>query len=125
LFLGRAVPACGFSLGFERLLLLMDEGGMFPADLAALDVLLGATSEDGATELLVAARELRALGLRVSLLPKPEKPGKLRKTAEERQARHAIWLESGRFQLWTRAGDVSVRDLERSALLERLRGEPA
>jgi histidyl-tRNA synthetase len=122
LFLGRAVPACGFSLGFERLLLLMDEGGMFPADLAAIDVLLGSTSEDGAGELLLAARELRALGLRVSLLPKAEKPGKLRKTAEERQARHAVWLESGRFQLWTRAGDVTVRDLERAALPAQLRG---
>lgn len=125
LFLGRQVPACGFSLGFERLLLLMDEGGMFPADLAALDVLLGSTSEDGAAELLIAARELRALGLRVSLLPKAEKPGKLRKTAEERQARHAIWLESGRFQLWTREGDVSVKDLERAALVAKLRRQPA
>ena len=35
LFLGRAVPACGLALGFERLLLLMEEGGLFPADLAA------------------------------------------------------------------------------------------
>ncbi|MEY4545562.1 MAG: histidyl-tRNA synthetase [Pseudomonadota bacterium] len=125
LFLGKAVPACGFALGFERLLLLMEEGGLFPPDLAALDVLLASTSEEGAAELLLAARELRELGLRVSLLPKPEKPGKLRKTAEEQQARHAIWLESGRFQLWTRAGDVSVRELERPALLEQLRAQMA
>jgi histidyl-tRNA synthetase len=123
LFLGKQVPACGLALGFERLLLLMEEGGLFPPDLAALDVLLASTSEDGAAELLLAARELRALGLRVSLLPKPEKPGKLRKTAEEQQARHAIWLESGRFQVWTRAGDVSARDLDRSALVQRLRAE--
>ena len=45
--------------------------------------------------------------------------------AEERQARHAIWLESGRYQLWTREGDVSVRDLERGALVEQLRGPRA
>ncbi|MEY2933030.1 MAG: hypothetical protein RL033_3779, partial [Pseudomonadota bacterium] len=83
----------------------------------------GSTSEDGSGELLPTARELRELGLRVSLLPKPEKPGKLRKTAEEQHARHAIWLEAGRFQLWTRAGDVTVRDLQRAELIERLRAE--
>jgi len=120
LFLGRAVPACGFALGFERLLMLMEEGGLFPADLAALDVLLGATSEEGAAELLGAARELRALGLLVSLWPKPEKPGKLRKSAEEQQARHAVWLEGGRYHLWTRQGDTSLADLERPALLAAL-----
>ena len=120
LFLGRAVPACGFSLGFERLLLLMEEGGLFPADLAGLDVLLGATSEEAAAELLGAARELRALGLVVSMLPKPEKPGKLRKSAEDQQARHAVWLEGGRYHLWTREGDTSLRDLDRPALLAGL-----
>ena len=128
LFLGRAVPACGFSLGFERILLLMEEGGLFPADLAGLDVLLGAPAEDGAAELLAAARELRALGLRVSLLPKPEKPGKLRKGAEDQRARHAVWLEGGKYQLWTREGDSTLRDLERAALVAALAsrtGEPA
>jgi histidyl-tRNA synthetase len=125
LFLGRAVPACGFALGFERLLLLMEEGGLFPADLSALDVLLGATSEDAANELLGAARELRGLGLMVSLLPKPEKPGKLRKSAEEQQARHAVWLEGGRYHLWTREGDTSLRDLERPALLAALAARSA
>jgi histidyl-tRNA synthetase len=120
LFLGRSVPACGFALGFERLLLLMEEGGLFPADLATLDVLLGSTSEDGARELLAAARELRALGLVVSLVPRPEKPGKLRKSAEEQRARHAVWLEAGRYQLWTREGDTSLRDLARPALVAAL-----
>ncbi|MEO8180623.1 MAG: histidine--tRNA ligase [Deltaproteobacteria bacterium] len=120
LFLGRSVPACGFALGFERLLMLMEEGGLFPADLAALDVLLGSTSAEGAAELLATARELRAAGLVVSLLPGPEKPGKLRKSAEEQRARHAVWLEAGRYQLWTREGDTSQRDLARPALVAAL-----
>ena len=32
MFLGQAVPACGFSLGLERILVVMTERGMFPAD---------------------------------------------------------------------------------------------
>ncbi len=35
MFLGQAVPACGFSLGLERILVVMTERGMFPADVTA------------------------------------------------------------------------------------------
>ena len=31
MFLGRDVPACGFSLGLERIIVIMTERGMFPA----------------------------------------------------------------------------------------------
>jgi len=31
MFLGREVPACGFSLGLERIIVVMTERGMFPA----------------------------------------------------------------------------------------------
>src|SRR6185295_1460646 len=124
LFLGRSVPACGFALGFERLLLLMEEGNLFPAELAASDLVLGTTSEDGAAAVLALGRQLRGMNLRVSLLPKPEKPGKLRKGAEDQRARHAVWLEGGKYHVWTREGDSTLRDLERSALISRL-GEPA
>jgi histidyl-tRNA synthetase len=34
MFLGQAIPACGFSLGLERILLIMEERGMFPPRLA-------------------------------------------------------------------------------------------
>jgi histidyl-tRNA synthetase len=123
MFLGRAVPACGFSLGFERLLLLMEEGGLFPADLAPFDVLLGASSDDASRELLAVARALRAQGRQVSLWPKLEKPGKLRKAAEDQGARHALWWEGGHWQLWTRQGDSTQRDLDRPALLAALSSE--
>ena len=130
LFLGRSVPACGFALGFERLLLLMEEGNLFPADLAASDLVLGTTSEEGAAAVLALGRQLRGMGLRVSLLPKPEKPGKLRKAAEDQLARHAIWHEpgqdgaaaaGGRFALWTREGDTSLRELDAPAVLAALK----
>src|SRR5258706_140704 len=34
MFLGRDVPACGFSLGLERIIVVMTERCMFPATLA-------------------------------------------------------------------------------------------
>jgi histidyl-tRNA synthetase len=120
LFLGRPVPACGFALGFERLLLLMEEGGLFPSNLASIDLVLGSTTETGALELLQLAYELRSAGYRVSLVPKAEKAARLRKNAEERDARHALWLDSGQFHLWTRAGDSTEHGLDRSTVLAAL-----
>ena len=35
MFLGRDVPACGFSLGLERIIVVMTERGMFPAAVVA------------------------------------------------------------------------------------------
>ena len=34
MFLGRDVPACGFSLGLERIIVVMTEREMFPATVA-------------------------------------------------------------------------------------------
>ena len=34
MFLGQSVPACGFSLGLERILVVMGERNMFPPSLA-------------------------------------------------------------------------------------------
>lgn len=125
LFLGREVPACGFALGFERLLLLMEEGGLFPPNLGALHLVLGATSDTDGSALLRASRELRQAGLAVSMSPRAEKPGRLRKSAEERGAPFAAWLEGGQFQLWQRDGDSTERGLDAAALcklvLERTR----
>jgi len=120
LFLGREVPACGFALGFERLLLLMEEGGLFPPNLGALHLVLGATSDADGAVLLRASRELRAAGLAVSMSPRAEKPGRLRKSAEERGAPFAAWLEGGQFQLWQRDGDSTVRGLDATALTQHL-----
>lgn len=124
LFLGKEVPACGFALGFERVLLLMEEAGLFPANLGALDVVLGATNEAGLPALLAPSRALRAAGLATSMSPRPEKPGKLRKAAEERGARFAAWLEDGQFSIWTREGDSTERGLDAAALVKHL-GERA
>jgi histidyl-tRNA synthetase len=120
LFLGREVPACGFALGFERLLLLMEEGGLFPANLGALDIVLGSTSDADGALLLRSSAALRQAGLSVSMSPRADKPGKLRKAAEERGAPWAAWLDNGQFQLWQREGDTTSRGLDLDALVQKL-----
>ena len=47
MFLGSDVPACGFSLGLERILVVMQERGMFPPDggAASVDVVVAAIDE--------------------------------------------------------------------------------
>ncbi len=120
MFSGKDVPACGLSLGLERLLLIMEEQGMFPPDLGALDVQLAFTSGEEPAAALAVARKLRGLGLSVSLSPKAEKPGKLRKAAAERQAAYAAWLERGSWHYWRSAGDEIARDLDEAALLSAL-----
>jgi histidyl-tRNA synthetase len=71
MFSKRQVPACGFSLGLERIIVVMTEREMFPADSlrAAADVLVTIWDESSASDALALARELRAGGLRVDVYP--------------------------------------------------------
>jgi histidyl-tRNA synthetase len=71
IFLGRDIPACGFSLGLERIIVVMTEREMFPPTLVAssADVLVTAWDEESATDSLQLAGELRKAGLRVDLYP--------------------------------------------------------
>ena len=79
MFLGRDVPACGFSLGLERLIVVMTERGMFPADISrTTDVMIAFLDAGCAADALALAQELRAAGLSVDIYPEPgrklEKP---------------------------------------------------
>ena len=79
------IPACGFSLGLERILVVMDERGMFPpeiADSTPADVLVTIWSEETVNESLRLANELRTQGLRVTVYPEPDKLGKQLKYAD-------------------------------------------
>ena len=48
MFLGRDVPACGFSLGLERIIVVMTERKMFPAKVSrgAVDVMIAVLHEN-------------------------------------------------------------------------------
>jgi len=79
------IPACGFSLGLERILVVMDEREMFPpeiAESAPADVMVTLWSEETAAASLKLATELRSHGLRVTVYPEPDKFGKQMKYAD-------------------------------------------
>jgi histidyl-tRNA synthetase len=86
MFLGQDVPACGFSLGLERIIVVMTERGMFPEDLVTTpaDVMVTIWNEESIADSLALAQELRAAGLRVELYPEADKLGKQFKYASSR-----------------------------------------
>lgn len=79
------IPACGFSLGLERILVVMEERGMFPPEIAAsraADVIVTIWDEDSILNSLKLARDLRKQGLRVTVYPEADKLGKQFKYAD-------------------------------------------
>ena len=78
------IPAVGFSLGLERILLIMEEKQMFPADLTAnsADVMVTIWNEETIGESLKLANDLRQKGLRVLVYPEADKLGKQFKYAD-------------------------------------------
>jgi histidyl-tRNA synthetase len=86
MFLGQSIPACGFSLGLERILVVMGERGMFPASLATTpaDVMVAVFDGKDMAHAMRAAAELRRAGLRVLVYPDADKIGKQIKYADSR-----------------------------------------
>jgi histidyl-tRNA synthetase len=117
MFLGQQVPACGFSLGLERIIVVMTERGMFPAHIEAVhaDVLVAQWNADAAGETLALARELRAAGLRVDVYPEADKLGKQFKYASDRGVSFVAVIGDDE----RAAGQVTVKDL-RSGAQERV-----
>jgi histidyl-tRNA synthetase len=76
MFLNKPVPAVGFSLGLERILLVMEERGMFPTLGVGPQVVLCRFADVGARDALRVATQLRAGGLRVEVLPETPALGK-------------------------------------------------
>jgi histidyl-tRNA synthetase len=109
MFLGKDVPACGFSLGLERIIVVMSEREMFPAELVSspADVMVAIWNEDSVGESLVLATELRSAGLRVDLYPEADKMGKQFKYASARGIPFvAIVGDEERAR-----GEVAIKDL--------------
>jgi histidyl-tRNA synthetase len=86
MFLGKDVPACGFSLGLERIIVVMSEREMFPTELISspADVMVTIWNDDSMGESMALASELRREGLRVDLYPEADKLGKQFKFASSR-----------------------------------------
>ncbi|HJR58255.1 MAG TPA: histidine--tRNA ligase [Vicinamibacterales bacterium] len=86
MFSGEQIPACGFSLGLERILVVMDERNMFPQGIATAmaDVMVTLFEQEPIEDSLKLANDLRAAGLRVDVYPEPDKLGKQFKYAGAR-----------------------------------------
>jgi len=109
MFLGREVPACGFSLGLERIIVVMTERRMFPEAVAgsAVDVMVTVWNEASRADAVALARDLRQAGVRVELYPDADKLGKQFKYASSRGVPVvAIVGDDERAR-----GEVSLKDL--------------
>jgi histidyl-tRNA synthetase len=113
MFSGEPIPACGFSLGLERILVVMGERGMFPPAIQASgpDVLVTIFDAPLAADSLQLAGELRAAGLRVEVYPEALRNGKdlgkAFKYADARKARFVTVL--GQDELSN--NEVKIKDL--------------
>jgi histidyl-tRNA synthetase len=109
MFLGDDIPACGFSLGLERIIVVMTEREMFPPQLvsAPADVMVSIWNEGSVADSISLARELRSAGLRVDLYPEADKLGKQFKYASAREIPFVVVVgdeERAR-------GEVAIKDM--------------
>ncbi len=122
MFLGQDLPACGFSLGLERIIVVMTEREMFPPELASspADVMVSVWNEESIADSLALAQELRSAGLRVDLYPEADKLGKQFKYAAERLIPFVVVMgddEKGQHE-------VSIKDM-RSGEQRRVKRQDA
>jgi histidyl-tRNA synthetase len=122
MFSGQDVPACGFSLGLERIIVVMTEREMFPPQIvsAPADVMVSIWNEDSVADSIALAQELRSAGIRVDLYPEADKLGKQFKYASARGIPFVVVVgddESAR-------GEVSIKDL-RSGEQRRVKRDEA
>jgi histidyl-tRNA synthetase len=109
MFLGQNIPACGFSLGLERILVVMTERNMFPPTLATApaDVMVATFDPSGAGPAMRLGAMLRQAGLRVLVYPDAEKIGKQIKYADSRGIPFVALLGEDEIK----AGSVTVKNL--------------
>jgi histidyl-tRNA synthetase len=127
MFLGEALPACGFSLGLERIIVVMTEREMFPPQLvnSPADVMVSIWNEESLAESISLAQELRSAGFRVDVYPEADKLRKQFKYASARGIPFVVVVgdeERAR-------GEVALKDMgsgkqlsvKRNAVMDELR----
>ena len=108
MFSNRSIPACGFSLGLERILLIMEERDLFPQKLAGQpQVLVTNFDKETLSANVELAHALREAGLRVDLYPDLDNLGRQFRYAEERNIPVALLLGGDELA----AGTVTVKNL--------------
>ncbi len=92
----RDIPATGFSIGFERILVLMKERGMLPENQSGIDVVVCADGTGVSGRALIAAGEtLRAKKLKVDVALTGGTVGKTMQLAQKRSAAFGVILRAG------------------------------
>ena len=129
MFSGKQVPAVGFSLGLERILLLMDEHGLFPALPVFADVMICPLPGTPLTPVVGLASRLRQGGVRVELYPEEAKLGRQLATVDDLQIPYALIIGSDelaqqKYTLKHLASGVQ-QQLDEAGLLELLSGSPS
>lgn len=76
MFKGSEIPAVGFSIGFERLIIVLEEKGLFGQLSCGPDVLICHFDDVDDAKILEAAQSLRAQGVKVEIFPETPKLGK-------------------------------------------------
>lgn len=129
-FLGKQVPACGFSLGLERILVVMGERQMFPKELphSGVDFVVTGLDEGALIGAAEVAQRLRALGQSVDLYPDAiTKFSEVFKYLDQRRAKWIVGIRASDIA----TGVLTLRDLRRRtnevistlALLDRIKRE--
>lgn len=107
MFMKQPIPAVGFSLGLERVLLVMEERGMFPALGIGPEVLLCRMADVPASAAIATATALRTQGLRVEVFADTPQLGKQLQYANTIGAPFAAILG----QKEVAEGTVTLKDL--------------
>ncbi|MGM0598890.1 MAG: histidine--tRNA ligase [Candidatus Rifleibacteriota bacterium] len=92
MFKGRQIPAVGFSIGFERLVMILEEKGFFGDLTAGPDLMLCHFKDVADAEVLRVANIFRSSGLKVEVYPEASKIGKQISYAESVNAGWAAIL---------------------------------
>ena len=111
MFSGTDIPACGFSLGLERILVVMQERGMFPesVDQSSVDVVVAAMDESAQIAAMETAAVFRQVEkLRVDIYPEvARKMDKIFKHVDQRKAKFIAILGTDEVA----AGTVTLRNV--------------
>lgn len=98
MFKETSVPAVGFSLGFERLLMVLDERNLFPQITYGPDVLICILQDANLANVLEIAQKLRNFNIKVDIYPELHKIGKQISYAESINVNLVIILGANELQ---------------------------
>ncbi len=126
MFSNKQVPAVGFSLGLERILLLMEERGMFPALQPTAQVMICVLPDTPLPPAVGLASRLRQAGITVEVYPEQSKIKRQLSAAAAQRIPYALILgpdevERRRYTLKNLATGDQKKALSEAALIRKLR----